>query len=147
MPSRRVFLAAAAAGIATVATWRYQRGSEEDAVIAVLQKRLGYLKLDAQGLRAFARDLVGARIVSAGRLRLIAAAAPVYSRLDLSSYPRVLTHTLRHGEERLVSLYLLSSDFFPNGADETRIVRYRAYYDPVRDPHLCRNPFARPVVF
>jgi hypothetical protein len=39
------------------------------------------------------------------------------------------------------STYLLSSDFFVNGADAGQLVRYLRLYDPVR---ACGNPFARP---
>lgn len=37
--------------------------------------------------------------------------------------------------------FLLSTDFFQNGADERRLVRYVAFYDPYQTP--CYNPFAR----
>jgi hypothetical protein len=37
--------------------------------------------------------------------------------------------------------YLLSTDFFRNGADESRLVRYLSYYDRAITP--CNNPFAR----
>jgi len=40
-------------------------------------------------------------------------------------------------------MYLLSSDFFQNHADESRTVRYLAYYDLLIP---CQNPFARPAV-
>lgn len=142
---RQLLAAAAAAGIAGLATWRVTSGSEEDAVIAVLRKRLDYLKLDEQGLHAYAADLVARKSVSSGKLRSIAAAGPVYAHLDVSSFANPFTRELRHGEERLVSLYLLSSDFFLNGADETRMVRYRGYYDPVGQLSPCSNFFSRPL--
>jgi hypothetical protein len=47
---------------------------------------------------------------------------------------------IRHGEERVTTLFLLSSDFFVNGADISRPVSYVGYYDPAR---ACGNPFAR----
>lgn len=146
MFSRRQFLATAVAGIAALTTWRFIRGSDEDAIIAVLRKRLDYLILDEQGLRAYARDLVGEKIVSSRKLRLIDVAGPIYAHLDVSSYGNALTRELRHGEERVVTLYLLSSDFFLKGADETKIVRYRGYYNPVRQLRPCSNPFSRPLV-
>ena len=37
--------------------------------------------------------------------------------------------------------YLLSTDFFRNGADQSRLVRYVGYYDPAVTP--CNNPLAR----
>ena len=64
---------------------------------------------------------------------------PIYRRLDLGDR-NSLTAAIRHGEERIVTNYLLSSDFFVNGADESRTVRYLGFYDPLR---ACSNPFAR----
>jgi hypothetical protein len=37
--------------------------------------------------------------------------------------------------------YLLSTDFFRHGADESRVVRYVGLYDPDNAP--CNNPLAR----
>lgn len=145
MFNRRQFLTTAIAGIAALATWRFIRGSDEDAIMAVLRKRLDYLILDEPGLRAYAKDLVDKKIISSSRLRLVDVAGPIYAHLDAPAYGNALAHKLRHGEERVVSLYLLSSDFFPKGADETQIVRYLGYYDPVRKPRSCSNPFSRPL--
>ncbi len=146
MLSRRQFLAATVAAVAAITTSRFVFGSEESAVIAVLRKRLNYLVLDGAGLHAFAKELVGRNIVSSRRLRLIDVAGSMYSRLEMSSYDNAFARELRHGEERLVSLYLLSSDFFLNGADFSKIVRYRDYYDPIQKLQSCNNPFSRPVV-
>ena len=47
---------------------------------------------------------------------------------------------LLRGEVRFpLAQLLLSTDFFLNGADESKVVRYVRYYDPIRG---CRNPFA-----
>jgi hypothetical protein len=45
--------------------------------------------------------------------------------------------------DNLAATYLLSSDFFLNKADQSQVVRYLNYYDPIRP---CGNPFARPPV-
>ena len=37
-------------------------------------------------------------------------------------------------------LFLASTDFFQTGADESRPLRYVAYFDPYRSP--CYNPFS-----
>lgn len=37
--------------------------------------------------------------------------------------------------------YLMSTDFFRHGADESRLVRYVGFYDP--DRTACNNPFAQ----
>jgi len=41
----------------------------------------------------------------------------------------------------LYTRFLLSNDFFQNGADESRAMHYVAFYDPYVT--ACRNPFAR----
>ncbi|MGB5081167.1 MAG: hypothetical protein WBO23_10540 [Burkholderiales bacterium] len=149
MLRRRQFLVAGLAGLAGLTglvTWRFIRSSDEDAIIAVLRKRLDYLLLDDNGLRAFAGDLVAQKTISGNKLRMLDVAGPVYTQLSFASYRNALARALRHGEERIVTLYLLSSDFFPTGADETRTVRYVGYYDPIRYPRPpCSNPFSRPI--
>lgn len=42
--------------------------------------------------------------------------------------------------DQLFEVFLMSSDFFPNGADETRTVRYVALYAPGET--ICYNPLA-----
>ena len=139
MATRRQFLNAALGGLSVASGWRYWRSNEADAVLLVLRKRLDYLQIDPQGARAFAADLVAQRLLSPTRLKLIAAVAPLYMRLGLNGHD-ALQETIHHGEERVVSNFLLSSDFFINGADTTRSVRYLGFYDPLK---ACANPFAR----
>jgi hypothetical protein len=142
MISRRTLLAGAA-GIAAAGVWRYATTSEEDAIAAVVRRRLDYLSLDDEGLREFARDLANHGVVADGKLHMIAAVGPVY---PLIATVPAAAQLLKHGEERIVSLYLLSSDFFVNGADEARRVRYLRFYDPIGQARACANPFARSVV-
>jgi hypothetical protein len=75
-------------------------------------------------------------------LRFIDAAGPLYT-LPAMAGNNKFDSAIRHGEDRVVTQYLMSSDFFKNGADETRTVRYAGYYDPMI---ACGNPFARPVI-
>jgi hypothetical protein len=112
----------------------------------LLKKRLDYLILDENGLLVFARDLAAQKLISSHKLRMLDFAEPVYTRLSLVAHDNALTRAIRHGEERIVTQYLLSSDFFQNGADETRKVRYYRYYDPTRNPRPCRTPFARSIM-
>jgi hypothetical protein len=104
-----------------------------------LRKRLGYLRLDETGVQQFAKDLAAKGQLSTLRLRLLPAAGPLYSDLALSGHS-ALENGIRHGEERVVTMFLLSSDFFKSGMDETRVVQYLGYYDPLQ---ACGNPFAR----
>ncbi len=139
--TRRSFVLAllAGLGLAAGATWRLTRGNDAETIEAVVRKKLGYLKLDPEGLRRFAGDLAERRLISRSRLRVLRAAGPLYMRLALDG-DNFLAHAVLHGEERITTLYLLSSDFFINQADESRTVRYLGYYDPLR---ACANPFAR----
>jgi hypothetical protein len=139
---RRAFLSfGLAGGLVGLGAWRTLCTTQQEAVVAVLRKRLNYLQLDEANLRRFAQDAVARQAVSGPRLRLLAAAGPLYSQIALSGHD-LISEGVRHGEERVVTLFLLSSDFFQNGRDETRPVRYVSYYDPVQ---ACGNPFARPI--
>ncbi len=70
-----------------------------------------------------------------------------YLEIDEASLARFARDYLRHfsppnlAGTDLYSHYLISSDFFQNGADESKTVRYVAIYNPYLS--ACRNPFAR----
>jgi hypothetical protein len=136
MIKRRYILLGAIAGIVGV---RFALSSDEGAILAVLRKRLDYLQLDEEGLLSYARDLADSHRIASFRLRWVQMIGPLYTHFDsLGRNP--IAHSVRHGEERIVSTYLLSSDFFINGQDESRLVRYLGFYDPLK---ACANPFAR----
>ena len=86
-----------------------------------------------------AQDLAARHVISSSRLLVIDAAGPLYTRIALSAGNK-LGNEILHGEEHVTTLYLMSSDFFKNGADENRVVQYLGYYDPLVP---CNNPFAR----
>lgn len=138
MIKRRHVLLAAVVGL--VGT-RFLVSSDEKSIIAVLRKRLDYLRLDEAGLHAFAADLAGKHKIASSRLRWVSSFGPLYAHLN-SLGTNALAHAVRHGEERIVTDYLLSSDFFINGQDETHLVKYLGFYDPMK---ACANPFARRV--
>ncbi len=139
MITRRKLFLSGAAGVAALLTLRFRSATDQDAIVVVLRKRLSYLKLDDIGLRAFARDLAAKHEIASYRLRLIDAFAPLYANIKISG-DNFIANTVRHGEEHIVTLYLLSSDFFVNGANAAKPVHYLGYYDPL---HACGNPFAR----
>jgi hypothetical protein len=139
---RRYFLLSGLAGICGISAWRFAASSEQAAIAKVLQKRLSYLALDPAGVQQFCRDLSATGVISSGRLRLIDALGPIYTLPALSADNK-MDNSIRHGEDRVVTLYLLSTDFFKNGADVNRTVSYVRYYDPMI---ACGNPFARPVI-
>ena len=147
MFNRRKFLVTVAAGLAGLVSWRYIQSSDVNAIVTVLRKRLNYLKLDPEGLTTFANELVKRQVVSSGKLRLLDMAGPIYTQLSSHLEQNQVIQNLKHGEERIASLYLLSSDFFQNGADESKTVRYIELYDPFNKFSACQTPFAHPVTY
>ncbi len=138
---RRYFLLSGLAAVCGLVGARYASSTDEGAIVKVLRKKLGYLNLDPDGVRRFARDLAASQSISSARLRIIDAAGPLYTGPQLSA-DNTLDNGIRHGEDRVVTLYLLSSDFFKHGADQNRTIHYLSFYDPLV---ACGNPFARPV--
>jgi hypothetical protein len=143
---RRVLLGGiGVVGAMGLAGWGLGRIGLKAEIVALLKRRLDYLKLDERGVQTFATDKVDAmfnkKIPTWNRLRYhFGARMPSYDRYFRSTDTR--TRRMQF-EDSVVQLYLLSSSFFVNGSDESRPVEYLGYYDPM---HPCQNPFARPVV-
>ena len=132
------------AGVGAVAGllgWRLSRATAEAAIAMVIHKRLAYLQLDATGVLRFARELAAKNDIAIYKLRTIAAAGRLYSDVSYAGHNKI-ANAIREGKERIVTIFLLSSDFFLMGADEARVVQYLDLYDAMR---ACSNPFARPV--
>jgi hypothetical protein len=115
---------------------------KESAIARMIYRRLDYLDLDPEGVAQFSRDVFAHGAVSGTKLRLIAAIGPLYDLLDRQNGTHP-SSTILKGEERIVGEFLLSTDFFPNGADTHKLVRYVGYFDGPSDYHPCGNPFAR----
>jgi hypothetical protein len=143
---RRLLLGALGfVGIAGIGAWLVGPAAMESKIASIVRKRLDFLKLDEEGLQAYARDQTAkilAKRVSLNRMRyhLMSAVATSFTRYQRSTDKR---SRIQRAEDGFVSTYLLSSDFFIGGSDESRTVRYLGYYDPLRP---CNNPFARPAV-
>jgi hypothetical protein len=133
------------AGLAA-AGWGLGHWGLQSQIESILHRRLSYLKLDPAGVSAFAKDQTAAtfakKIPTWNRLRyhLLAGSDASFKRFFRSADTRSRRERL---EDNLVSTFLLSSDFFTSGMDESRTVSYIVYYDAVRP---CQNPFARPAV-
>lgn len=139
---RRTFIASSCVALIAVGAWRYRSGSDAAAIAMVIRKRLDYLKLDEAGVIAYANDLAAKHAIAGTRLHILNAIAPLYKHYSISAADNQLANTMRHGEDRIVSSYLIGSDFFINGADESRVVHYLGLPDSLR---ACSNPFARPA--
>ncbi len=143
MMKRRRFLQVGAGSLAAYLGFHWLTTSEEEMIGMIVQTKLHYLTLDADGVSRFARDLVTLKVISGSRLSALSTIGPLYKHTRLSAGQNKLSHLLRHGEDRIVSTYLISSDFFINGADEARVIRYLGSIGQNRP---CANPFARPVM-
>ena len=140
MNRRKLIIGSIVAAVAVVGA-RLGLASPEDAVMRILHKRLDYLKLDPDGVRRFAADVQKKKFISRFRLSVIDFSGPLYSDSNVSPDGRFGT-LLRYGEDHVVTQFLISSDFFINGADTGRVVKYRGWFNPLL---ACGNPFARPV--
>ena len=135
-----------AAAVAVIGVAAFGKMGIEAEIVSVLRRRLAYLKLDDGGLQAFAKDqasaVVGKKIPTWNRLRyhFLSAVSPSWKRYYRSYDTR---SRIIRTEDTLIQNYLLSTDFFLNGGDETQTIKYVAYYDPMRP---CQNPFARSPV-
>jgi hypothetical protein len=132
-------------GMGGLAAWGVGRIGLKAEIVALLKRRLDYLKLDEQGVQTFATDRVDAmfnkKIPTWNRLRYhFGAGIPSAPRFQRTTDAR--SQVVRF-EDAVVQLFLLSSNFFVDGADESRVVRYVGYFDPT---HPCQNPFARQVI-
>ncbi len=142
---RRILLGGLAlAAVAGVGLWGADVFTESE-IASSVRRRLGFLKLDDAGLHSFAKDQVA--WILAKRPTWYRVKFHVRAMFSKSGPNWGFSADKRSRRERMVdnlaTMYLLSSDFFSNGADESRIVRYVALYDPMRP---CVNPFARPAV-
>jgi hypothetical protein len=107
-----------------------------------VRKKLPWLKLDDAGVREFAKAHVAELL----------AKRPTWYRWKYHFHQLFVHPAARWGistdtrsrrdrlEDNFATIYLLSSDFFVNGSDESRLVKYVALYDPMR---ACGSPFAR----
>jgi hypothetical protein len=132
--TRRHFLATALAGALGLMGWYTYEHDFETLITQVLRTRLYFLDLEEADMGKFADDFRSDTGTYGLRGRLLALAYPISHH---ANFLDVADAGEEQFEDRVVSRFLLSTDFFTNGADESRAVRYVAYYT------ACGNPFAR----
>lgn len=144
---RRKFLLVGLGGAVTIAALG-ALGAEQFSkyeIAAAVRRRLSFLQIDKAGTEQFAKDTIDALL----------AKRPTWSRIKIRvrtwmskagpswGFSNDRRTKRQHLEDHYATLFLLSSDFFTNGADPTKVVQYVALYDPMRG---CSNPFSRPVI-
>lgn len=141
--SRRAFLGGAIGGVAVLvaapyAFYHWHSGKPTSVIVAILKRRVGYLKNEPGIFERFAREYVDYK--REYRLQLGRLSAVAFPLTYVTLYRWVpMGHPLRRLEDNVVTKYLLSTDFFQHGADESRSLRYLSFYEPQLAP--CRNPF------
>jgi hypothetical protein len=132
--------------VAGLAVFGFGRTAIESEIVSGIRKRLSFLQLDEVGLRKFASDQVGS--ILSKRPTIARWKYHIFSNFSPSMMPsfarylRTSDHRTRLERtiDQFSSTYLLSSDYFINGCDDSELVLYMAFYDPMR---ACGNPFAK----
>lgn len=126
---RRTFLTLAGIGtsLAAFASVRFLTSPFENTAADCIRRELSFLKLDEEGLLKFA-NAYGKDKDKKFKLMIKG-----YSLFRIDSEQSGKIHNM-------VSNYLLSTDFFQNGMDETRVIKYVGMYDPYTRP--CSHPFS-----
>ncbi|MEK8016109.1 MAG: hypothetical protein VSS75_004515 [Candidatus Parabeggiatoa sp.] len=148
--SRRAFIISSTVGIFAVGTgiitvksgYLNTQDRMTKIIFAVFEKRLSYLKWDKAQVMIFIKDFI-THPKNKGylkKVRRLSFLYPFYAHtnwLERTSF----ASKIRSFEERIVTKFLFSTNFFREGADETKPVKYLSYYDPYTMP--CQNPFAQ----
>jgi len=126
---RRKFLTIAGLGsaLAAIVSLKFFTTSFEEAAAGTIRNELDFLKLDEGGVAQFVRDF------AVNRNANYKLAVKGYSLLHISANRSGKVH-------QLVSSYLLSTDFFKNGMDESGTLKYVGLYDPYK--RACAHPFS-----
>jgi hypothetical protein len=141
---RRVLVGLGIAAAAAFGVWGVEIASEAE-IASAIRRRLSFLRLDEAGLHSFAKDYIRAMLAKRPswyrwKYHLESLFRKPGARWGISTDTRSRRERI---EDNLTTQYLLSSDLFLKGADESRVIQYVSLYDPMR---ACGSPFARPVV-
>lgn len=121
----------AASGAALFRSWA--TATETDIIVAILRNRLHPLKIEVEIFKQFSVEYIETRKEYADRLRFLGTFAELFSVITpYQLLPK--GHPWRRMENNIVSTFLLSTDFFQNGARTDIPVKYLGFYDPYRRP-------------
>ncbi|MBU2986853.1 hypothetical protein KO528_15920 [Saccharophagus degradans] len=138
---RRLFLAATAAALAAGGTFiGFNTNSYQDIVKEVIKTRLHYLKISKADLNKFAAAYAQEVAKSRTKVMLIDFS---YDCRTTDLCHQMVNDRINYFENYIVTYFLKSSDFFINGMNENKPVKYLSIdlVDPYKSP--CYNPFAR----
>ncbi len=122
-------------------TWllyKWHRGDPKEVIEAILVRRVGHLRVEPRVFSSFAAEYLNSRREHEDSLRKLSTVSTLLQFFSPYAWLEG-RHPLRRLENNVVSMFLLSTDFFQNGANDRSLVRYVAFYDPTAA--VCRNPF------
>lgn len=128
MKRRKFIIITSLAGLVTgLTSFKFLATSFDKAAADLIRDELHYLKLDEEGLQKFVADFAKRK--------------DSRYRVTIRGYSFFGINSKQSGKiNQLISTYLLSSDFFSNGMDESRTIKYVGLYDPYLRP--CSHPFS-----
>lgn len=101
-----------------------------DATAGVIRHQFRFLRLDEQGVARFVRDYYQEQKNNSLMIQL---KMKLYYLFRVDAEQSQLVRSL-------TTLYLLSTDFFQNKMDESKLVQYQGIYDLYKTP--CGHPFS-----
>jgi hypothetical protein len=132
------------AAVAVAGVWGAEFVGESE-IASGIRRRLPFLRFDDAGLHSFAKDYLSSMLKKRPswyrwKYHFHSLFHKAAARWGMSTDTR---SRREHLEDFFATLYLLSSDFFTSGADQSAVIHYVGLYDPMR---ACGNPFARPAM-
>ena len=142
---RRLFLKASAVTLLVGGGYgllKWFTAEPTDIIIAILKRRVGYLDIEFEAFKFFAGDYVKWKATEARKLKMLSVVS--FPAQHISPYELLPQgNPVRRLENNVVSQFLLSTDFFQNGASDNRKIRYQGFYNPLVT--ICANPLMRKV--
>ncbi len=109
----------------------YVSATNKEAAVGVIMQELAYLKLDRKGVEQYVEDYFRNHYINSSFKAQLNLKTCYY--LGVTSGNSRLVHEIVH-------YYLISTDFFLNKMDESRLVKYLGIYNAYA--RSCSNPFS-----
>lgn len=140
---RRSFIKMLAAGTAILGVFGGIQLAQrrEDLMEAIIRRKLSYLKIESEGLNQYIQDFLQTRDKvwnkSWSKLQAYDFYGKFHAIIPVSEESNFHFNYTDYTED-LVRNYLLSTDFFISGMDESKELEYLGFFNPHKYP--CRNP-------